>query len=211
MMKHLAAGTVPAAVIIIGMACPNMRGGIDDGLVAGEVRLARQHVHRLRARDARHELHGEDRGVAGRQRLEPGTLVVRRDHGGDERARLQSGEFLGRRPADLQENVGAAQMASAALAAISAPAARNTSSEKRERVARTRLHLHRAPSAVSFFTVSGETATRASSAPSAVTAMVTMSASDYVRAGSQGACPLARTSFDEVRAGAGKLPTSRRN
>ena len=36
-------------------------GGLEHSLVAGEVGLRRQHVHRLRPRDARHQLHRERR------------------------------------------------------------------------------------------------------------------------------------------------------
>ena len=56
-------------------------------------------------------------------------------------------------------------MASAALAAMSAPAARNTSSEKRERPPAPDCTFTVQPNPFSFFTVSGETATRASSRP----------------------------------------------
>ena len=117
------------------------RGGVDDGLVAGEVRLAGQHVHRLRPRDARHELHGEDRGVAGRRGFEPGTLVVRRDHRGDESARLQRGELVGRRPADLQQNVGARDGLRGAGRDVRSCGAQHVVREARA-VARTGLHLH---------------------------------------------------------------------
>ena len=85
------------------------RGGIDDGLVAGEVGLARQHVHRLRARDARHELHGEQRGVARGQRLQRAAVAVRIEHGDDERAGLQRRHVGGGGAADLQEDVGVTQ------------------------------------------------------------------------------------------------------
>ena len=44
------------------------RRGVDHRLVAGEVRLRRQDVHRLGARDARHPLH--------RQRFEPGRGIA---------------------------------------------------------------------------------------------------------------------------------------
>ena len=43
-------------------------GGVEHRLVAREVRLRRQHVHRLRAGDARHQLH--------RQRVEPGARIA---------------------------------------------------------------------------------------------------------------------------------------
>jgi hypothetical protein len=44
-------------------------GGLDHGAVAGEIGLRGQHVHHLRAGDARHELHGEAVApAAGRRR-----------------------------------------------------------------------------------------------------------------------------------------------
>ena len=59
MTKTRAAGTVPAAVIIIGKGPAVLGGGIDDGAVAGEVGLGGEHVHHLGAGDARHQLHRE--------------------------------------------------------------------------------------------------------------------------------------------------------
>src|SRR5580704_17272336 len=53
--KTLAAETVPAA---------------------GEIGLAREHVHRLRAAAARHQLHGEVDDARIRHRLEGGLLAV---------------------------------------------------------------------------------------------------------------------------------------
>ena len=83
--------------------------GIDDGLVAGEVGLAGQHVHRLGARDARHELHGEEGGIAPGQRLERRAVAVGIEHGDDERAGLQGRELVGGGTAHLQQDVGVAQ------------------------------------------------------------------------------------------------------
>ena len=61
-------------------------GGVDHGAVAGEIGLARQHVHRLRAGDARQELHGEasEAGIGhGAQR---GVVAVGIHDGDDDRA-----------------------------------------------------------------------------------------------------------------------------
>ena len=69
MTKTRAAGTVPAAVIIIGKARPYSAGGVDDGAVAGEVGLGGEHVHHLGAGDARHQLHGEGGDLRVGQRL----------------------------------------------------------------------------------------------------------------------------------------------
>ena len=76
--------------------------------------------------------------------------------------------------------MSASRSASAAVGAISAPCARSASSEKRERAPAPASTFTLAPRATSFLTVSGETATRGSSAASAVTAMVTMHSSDRV-------------------------------
>ena len=89
--------------------------------------------------------------------------------------RALTSSALGRR---TLRRMSASRSASAALGAISAPCAFSASSEKRERVPAPVSTLTLAPSAVSFLTVSGETATRGSSVPSAVTAMVTMGTSD---------------------------------
>ena len=66
MMKTFAAGTVPAGVIIIGKRAAVFAGAVDHGAIAGEIGLAGQHVHHLRAGDARHQLHreGGDAGLA---------------------------------------------------------------------------------------------------------------------------------------------------
>ena len=81
-------------------------GGIDHRTIAGEVRLARQHVHRLRAGNARHQFHG-DRGNPGvRHLLERGLVAVRIHDGDDERAFLVVGEFGRRRPTHFENDVG---------------------------------------------------------------------------------------------------------
>ena len=105
-MKTFAAGTVPAAVIIIGSARPYSLGGIDHRAIAGEIGLARQHVHRLRAGDARHQLHGEggDAGVG--HLLERGLVAVGIHDGDDQRALLVGGELVRRRAAHLEHDVG---------------------------------------------------------------------------------------------------------
>ncbi len=84
-------------------------GGIDHRLVAGEIGLAGEHVHRLRAGDARHELHRHQRGAGARQRFESGAVVVGREDGGHDRPGLQGFDLVGRGPAHLEENVGAGE------------------------------------------------------------------------------------------------------
>ena len=66
----------------------------------------------------------------------------------------------------------------AALAAISAPCPFSASSEKREREPAPPSTRTLAPNVPNFLTVSGDTAKRGSSGPSAVTAMVTMTSSE---------------------------------
>jgi len=81
-------------------------GGIDDGPVAREIGLAREHVHDLRAGDARQQLHreGGDAGIG--HRLERGVLAIRIHDGDDERAPLVAGKLGGGRSAHLEHHVG---------------------------------------------------------------------------------------------------------
>ena len=81
-------------------------GGIDHGAIAGEIGLARQHVHALRAGDARQELHREadDAGVGhGAQR---GLVAVGVHDGDDHRALLVARQLRGLRTAHLEHDVG---------------------------------------------------------------------------------------------------------
>ena len=122
MMKMRAAGTVPAAVIIIGRARPYSAAAVDHGAIAGEIGLRGQHVHHLRAGDARHQLHGEggDPGVG--HGLQRGLVAVGIHDGEHERAGLHGREFGRVGAADLQHDVGAVR-AAFAFGAIVAPAA----------------------------------------------------------------------------------------
>jgi hypothetical protein len=84
-------------------------GGIKHRLVAGQVRLAGEDIHRLRACDARHELH--------RQRLDPGRgvgihappLAERIETRHQQRTGLLSAERLNRWPLNAQNDVGILQ------------------------------------------------------------------------------------------------------
>ncbi len=107
MMNTLAAGTVPAAVIIIGNARPYCFGGVDHRAISGEVGLARQHVHRLRAGDARHQFHGEGDEAGVRYLLERCVVAVRVHDAEHQRTLFHSRQFAGRRPPDLKHDVGA--------------------------------------------------------------------------------------------------------
>jgi hypothetical protein len=81
-------------------------GALDDGAIAGEVRLRRQHVHHLRAGDARHQFHRK-RGDAGiRHRLQRGVIAVRIHDRDDQRAALVFRELGGFRPFHLDDDVG---------------------------------------------------------------------------------------------------------
>ena len=79
--------------------------------------------------------------------------------------------------------MSAPDSASAALAATVAPAALRASSAKRERLPAPDSTFTWHPSAESFLTVSGDTATRGSPSRSAVTAIVTMVAFPGVTVG----------------------------
>ena len=79
---------------------------VDHRLVAGEVRLAREHVHRLRPRDARHQFHGEagDPGLSHRlQRIVIAVGIHDRDdnRSGPVRFQLRLG-----RPPHVQDDIG---------------------------------------------------------------------------------------------------------
>ena len=83
------------------------RGRADQhGLVAGDRRLRGQRVHRLRARDARHELHGEAGDAPFLQRAHQRGLVVRREEAGDGGAVLELRDQGGVRRLHREEEVG---------------------------------------------------------------------------------------------------------
>ena len=89
-----------------------MRRRLDHRLVAGEVRLARQHVHHLRAGDARDELQREGLQAGVRQLLQRRFVAVGVHEGDDCGAALVAGHIVG--PADLQHEVGIAECVSGA-------------------------------------------------------------------------------------------------
>ena len=70
---------------------------VDHRAIAGEIGLAREHVHGLRAGDARHQLHREGGDAGIRHRLERRLLAVRVHDGDDQRALLVAGELGGAR------------------------------------------------------------------------------------------------------------------
>ncbi len=81
-------------------------GAVDHRAVAGEIGLAREHIHDLRAGDARHQLHreGGDAGIG--HGLERRVLAVGVHDGDDERALLVAGKLGGGGPAHLEHHVG---------------------------------------------------------------------------------------------------------
>ncbi len=89
--------------------------GIEHGAVSGEVRLRRQHVHRLRAGDARDELHGESGEPGAGIGLDIGALLQRLQHADEHGAALHQRHFVDRalalaqRPLHLEDDVAGAE------------------------------------------------------------------------------------------------------
>ena len=82
MTKTFVAGTVPAAVIIIGSASVLGRR-IDHRPIAGDWPVAREHVHHLRSGDARQQLHRKC-GDAGIGHAAERIVLSERVHNGDD-------------------------------------------------------------------------------------------------------------------------------
>ena len=61
---------------------------IDDGLIAREVRLAGQHIHRLGAGDTRHQLHRHRCDIVVRVGIEIGARAIGIKHPDQKHARL---------------------------------------------------------------------------------------------------------------------------
>ena len=90
-------------------------GGVDDRLVAGEVRLRGQHIHRLRAGDPRQQLDREGadpgRGIG----LGRGRVLQRLQQADQHRAAFKIAEFVelglagGQRALHLEHDVGVAE------------------------------------------------------------------------------------------------------
>ena len=80
---------------------------VDHGLVAGEIGLARQHVHALRTTDARHQLHGEQRRLhSSANARETVRVVIGIDHADQERALLHGLHQRQSRPPHGQHDIG---------------------------------------------------------------------------------------------------------
>ncbi|MEY9737466.1 hypothetical protein ABH985_005255 [Bradyrhizobium ottawaense] len=84
-------------------------GALDHGAVTGEVRLRGQHVHHLRARDARHQFHREGGNAGIGDRLQRGLVAIGVHDGDDERAALVLRELGGFRTLHLDDDVGILQ------------------------------------------------------------------------------------------------------
>ncbi len=81
-------------------------GGVDHGAIAGKIGLARQHVHRLRAGDARHQLHGESDNAGIGDLFERRIVAVRVHDAKDQCALFHPRQFAGGRPPHLKHDVG---------------------------------------------------------------------------------------------------------
>jgi hypothetical protein len=80
---------------------------IHHRLIAGEVRLRRQHVHALRAADARHQLHGEQRDTRLGQRVEALGIGERVEHADQRRALFHLVGEVRARPPYREHDIGA--------------------------------------------------------------------------------------------------------
>jgi hypothetical protein len=81
-------------------------GGNQRGLVAADGRLRRQRIHRLRARDARHQFHREAGDLALAQRAHHVQLRVRLHETDDQRARLELPDLRHAQRLHRQQHVG---------------------------------------------------------------------------------------------------------
>jgi hypothetical protein len=79
---------------------------VDHRLVAGEVGLAGQDVHRLGARDARHELHREGGDAGPCQSIDRSIVAIGIDDGDNGGARAIGLQLRLIRPAHLQHHIG---------------------------------------------------------------------------------------------------------
>jgi len=85
-----------------------LEGGrrIDHGLVAGKVRLRGQHVHALRAADARHQLHGEQRDTRLGERSEAFGVGEWIEHADQRSALFHALDDVLAWPPDREHDVG---------------------------------------------------------------------------------------------------------
>jgi hypothetical protein len=83
-----------------------MRGTEQGAVVAGQGRLRGQRVHRLRARDARHQFHGEAAQLPVADQLDQRRFLVGIDEADQDRAVLHRADHFGGRRIDRQHDVG---------------------------------------------------------------------------------------------------------
>ncbi|MGY4327106.1 hypothetical protein ACVWWG_001523 [Bradyrhizobium sp. LB7.2] len=100
---------MPAAVIHHREGATEGFGALDHGTVAGKISLRGQHVHYLRARDARHQFHREGRDAGIGDRLQRRLIAVGVHDGDDERAALVLRQLGGFRALHLDDDVGVLQ------------------------------------------------------------------------------------------------------
>jgi len=84
------------------------RSCIDHRLVARKVRLARENVHRLRARDPRHEFHSHQRSAGAHERVETGSIIEWRQDRHHEATGVETLELVRFGPSHLQQDVRSA-------------------------------------------------------------------------------------------------------
>ena len=90
---------------LAGEEAAELVGRLDDRAVAGDVGHRAEHVERLRARDARHGVHGEDGDPAGRELGDEVGVDRRADQAGQDRAVTKAGDLLVGRGVDLEDEV----------------------------------------------------------------------------------------------------------
>ena len=81
-------------------------GCLDHGAIAGEIGLAGQHIHHLRAGDARHQFHRKCQNAGLGQRLQRGLVAVGIHDRNDQGAALVAGKLGCLRAFHLDDDVG---------------------------------------------------------------------------------------------------------
>ena len=160
MMKTLAGGTLPAAVIWPVKKRPKCVRRLDDRAVAGDVGHRGQRVHLLRAAEMRGTLSMASTVDLARRELLHQLGVLRRPDEADQRLALaHQVDFVGARRAHLEDDVGAAQSAGRVGDDLGAGGAVGVVAEVR-RLAGAGSTATLKPSLMSFSTTSGTVATR---------------------------------------------------
>ena len=108
----------------------------EHGLVAGDVGLRGQRVHRLRARDARDRLHRERRRAGVGQRLRRLGVRERAEEADEDGVVAELGDLLVGRRGDLHDDVGVPDVVGDRRAGLLVDARRRASSPRRRRTRR---------------------------------------------------------------------------